>query len=131
MQIPNTAGAFTTVNVGSTVQIPYGLADIDLTAAIPASSTNSSSLIFTNGYKVLAVGLTSTQAGTLTIQRFLDQEGLIPQDLTPLSIALTAATPAILNAMDGKPFQSARITASNSSGSIATISNFMMLIQSY
>jgi hypothetical protein len=131
MQIPNAAGAFTTVNVGSTVQIPYALSDVGLSASILAAQTIESNIVFTNGYKSLAIGLTSSQNGTLTIQRFLDQAGEIPQDLTPISISLTAGQADVLNLTDNKPFQSARITIENTGGVTAAIDPFMMLLQSY
>ncbi len=122
------ADAHTAFDNGPVLQFPVPALQLNLAASIPATSNVSSNLIQTNGYKVLALGVTSTQAGTATIQRFLDAAGTIAQG-PALSVALTATTPAVLNGNDGVAFQSAKVTVSNSAASAATLSNVLLLLQ--
>ena len=122
------ADVHTAFDTGPVLQFSVPALQLNLPATVPASSNVSGNLIQTNGYKVLAFGVTSTQAGTATIQRYLDVAGTIAQG-TALSVALTAATPAVLNGNDGVAFQSAKVTVSNSAVSAATLSNVLLLLQ--
>lgn len=101
---------------------------------IAISSTYTTGVVISNGYQILAVGVTSSQAGALTIQRFLDLAGTVPTTTT-LSTPIVAATPvvAVINAVnDHLPFASFIITVSNTSGStIANITNFAVLLQAF
>lgn len=115
-------------DVGPTLQFLVPAAQLNLASSVPASGSVSSNLIYTNGYKVLALGVTSSQAGTATIQRYLDAAGTIPQG-PALSVSLTAATAAVLNATDGVAFQSAKVTVTNSGTVAATLSGVALLMQ--
>lgn len=101
---------------------------LNLASSVPASGSVSSNIIPTNGYKVFAFGITSSQAGTVTIQRYLDQAGTIPQG-PALSASLSAATAQTLNATDNVAFQSIKVTVSNSSATAATLTNVLLLLQ--
>lgn len=101
---------------------------------IAISTTYSTGVIVSNGYQIVAVGVTSSQAGAVTIQRFLDRAGTVPVTAT-LSTPIVAATPlvVVVNAFnDHLPFASFILTISNTSGStIANITNYAVLLQSF
>jgi hypothetical protein len=99
-----------------------------LPASIVASGSYVSAVIPTDGYRVIAVGVTSTQAGVLSVQRYLDLAGLVAQG-APLTASILAATPVVLNATDYAPCQSFRITITNTNaGAAAAITNFACLL---
>lgn len=98
-----------------------------LPATIAASGNYTSNVVISDGFKVIGVGVTSSQAGSISIQRYLDRAGLVTQG-APITAAITAATPAVANVADGLPFQSFKITISNTGGSVATISNVAVLL---
>lgn len=132
MQVSTQSDVQTPVNIGSALQVSLSASDIDLATAVPASGFVPSQTVTSNGYKVFSIGMTSSQNGTLTVQRYLDAAATIVQDENvAFSINLVAGQPANLNVNDWKPFQSIVITVTNSSGVIATISLFKLLFQSY
>ena len=94
-------------------------------AGAPTFTGGVSQVIPSGGYPRIAITLTSSAGGTLSVQRYLDTEGTIPQGV-PLTQALTAATSATLNVNDGEPCQS--FTISVPSGT--TLSNAAALLQS-
>jgi hypothetical protein len=96
-------------------------------ATIVASGNYTSLLIVADGFKALACGVTSTQAGALSIQRYIDKAGLIAQG-PAISSTLVAATPNIVNSNDGLPFQTFKVIITNTGGATATISNFGLLL---
>jgi hypothetical protein len=87
-----------------------------------------SSLIATEGFSQIAVGVTASQAGTLSVQRYLDAGGTVVQGAA-LQIALVANASANLDIMDGKLFASFRVTITNSTGSTSNLTNFALLLQ--
>src|SRR5882762_9022304 len=110
-------------------QAPVPAATHNLPASIAASSSVQSSLIVTEGFMVIAAGITTSQNGSMTVQRYLDAGGTVPQG-SAISLTLTANTAANLNVLDGLPFASFQLTVSNSSGSNAsTVSKFALLLQ--
>lgn len=116
-------------DVGPTVQFGFPTAtSIGLATAVGASGSVQSNLILSNGYKSFAFAVTSTQAGSVSVQRYLDQAGSIPQGAA-LTVSLTANNQGIVNATDGVPFQSLKITVNNTAGSAATLSNPYLLLQ--
>ena len=129
-QILDQTDAHVVLDVGSAAQILLTPAAIGLGTSIAASGSNLSGIISTNGYKAFAFGVTSSQAGTVSIQRYLDAAATIPQG-APLTTSLTAATPAVVNATDGVPFQSAIVTVTNSGTVAATLTNTGLLLQSH
>ena len=100
----------------------------NLPGTVPANGLVSTSLIVTEGFSMISAGLTSTQAGTLSIQRYLDAGGTVAQG-PALSTAITANTAVNLDILDGKPFASFVLKITNSSSSVATIGNFALLTQ--
>jgi hypothetical protein len=99
-----------------------------LPGTLPATTgTFTSNLVQCDGFLKIAAGVLSTQAGTIQIQRYVDKAGLIPQGAA-ISTTLVAATPNVVNANDGLPFQSFTIKVTNTGGSVATISNFVLLL---
>ena len=112
---------------------PMAQADISNWAAlgtpttIAASGAWNSSVLPTDGFRTIAVGVTSSQPGVLSVQRYLDKAGLVAQG-GPNMQPLAAATSAVLNVNDSTPCQSFQITITNSGGSPATITNFVCLL---
>lgn len=94
-------------------------------AGAPTFTAGLSQIIPTGGYPRIAVTLTSSTSGTLSVQRYLDAAGTIPQG-APVTASLTAATSATLNITDLAACQS--FTISVPSG--ATLSNAAVLLQS-
>ena len=97
---------------------------------INAASNYTSNVIYSDGYRSLGAGVTSTQVGAISIQRYLDRAGLVPQG-PPISTALAAGVPNVVNVQDGVPFQSYTVKITNTSGSTATITNFCLLMHAY
>lgn len=96
---------------------------------VAASGQVQSNIIAHGGYQKGAVGVTSTQAGAINVQRYLDTAGLIPVGAV-LTAALTASTPQWLTWVDGLPSLSFRVTITNTGGSVATLSNLAIVSQS-
>ncbi len=102
------------------------LAQVFLTAAqLGLTVPGTSPLILSGGYPKLAICATNSVSGSISIQRYIDQSGTIPQG-APLTLALTAATAGVLNVTDGVPFQSFTVTISGA----GTLSNVGALLQS-
>lgn len=93
----------TPVDSGPLVQAFLSGAQLGLTAP------GASALIQAGGYPKLAIGATSSATGSISVQRYIDAAGTIPQGAA-LTQALTAATPGVLNVTDGLAFQSFTIT---------------------
>ena len=94
---------------------------------IAASGTWDSGVVLSDGFRVIGVGVTSSQAGNLSVQRYLDPAGTVAQGAGE-SAALSAGAPAVVNVTDGKPFAAFRITVSNSAASAADITGFAVLM---
>lgn len=96
-------------------------------STIAASGQWQSAVLPADGFKTLAVGVTSSQTGAVNVQRYLDAAGTVTQGAASTQ-ALTAATAAVLNVTDGVPFASFQITVTNTGASTATISKFAVLL---
>lgn len=118
------------IDCGPKLQAFLTPADLGLTTTVAASGNTQSSVMPSNGYAAFAFGVTSTQAGTVSIQRYLDAEGTVKQGAA-LTASLTANTAAVVNADDGVPFGSFQVTVSNSGASAATLSNAGLLLQAW
>jgi hypothetical protein len=116
------------VAIGPVVQQPVPTGVHGLASTIAASGSITSNLLFAEGYKALAVGATSTQNGQIQVQRYLDDGGLVAQG-APVTSALSANTPGVVNITDGQPFSSYKVTITNTGGSTATLSNVAILQQ--
>jgi hypothetical protein len=132
MQVPNQFDVNAPINIGSVLQVYKVATDIDvqLPTTIAAGNTATSLAIRSGGYKSIAIGLISSQAGILNVQRYIDPAGTIPQDDgVPFSKTLTANQPESLSITDLKPFGSFKISIENTGSSSATISPFTLLLQ--
>ena len=114
--VPTDAGPLCQVFINqATLSATYGLSGAGVVSAP----------ILSGGYRTLAVGAQSTVAGTITVQRYLDAAGTIPQG-PPITAALTANTPGVANVTDGSPFQSFTVEVTGT----GTLSNVGVLLQS-
>jgi hypothetical protein len=121
------------VATGPVTQIDLSAAPAQ-TGTIPTSIAESASfttsLISADGFTGIAAGVELTQAGTISIQKFVDAGGVVPQGAA-VSQALTANTPAAASTFAGPPFQTFTVTITNGSASAAaTVSNFVLLMNS-
>lgn len=116
------------VDTGPKLQKFLTAADIGLSTSVAASGSSQSALVLSNGYGEFAFAVTSSQAGSVSIQRYLDTAGTIPQGAA-LTASLTASTAAVVNATDGVPFASFQVTVNNSGTAAATLSNVGLLLQ--
>ncbi len=115
--------------LGPALQCLQSAAQLGLNASVPASGSLSGNVIVSNGWKSFAVGLKSTQAGQISVQRFLDLAGTVPQGAA-VTAALTANTAGYATVgTDGLPFASVQVTVTNSGASAATLSNVQGLFQ--
>ena len=80
-----------------------------------------------DGYKVLAIGATLSNAGTISVQRYIDVDGTVPQGAA-VTVALTAGSPGILNINDGLPFATFDVKITNGAATVANVTNFAMLL---
>ncbi len=109
-------------------QAPVPATTHNLPSSIPASGSVQSSLIVTEGFSLISVGVTASQNGTMSIQRYLDAGGTVMQG-PPVQVSLTAGIAANLDVLDGKPYASFQITITNSAGSTSNLTNFALLLQ--
>jgi hypothetical protein len=112
----------------SAQQAPVPAATHNLPATVAASGSAQTSLIVTEGFTLISAGLTASQNGSMSIQRYLDVGGTVPQGAA-VSVVLAANTAANLDVLDGKPFASFILTVTNSSGSVSNLTNFALLLQ--
>lgn len=98
-----------------------------LVGPVSASGSISSNVIETDGWPKAAIGLTSSQSGTLSVQRCIDPAGTVAQG-APLTAALGAGAPAVVNISDGRPFASMVVSVTNTGGSSATLSSVAILL---
>lgn len=100
---------------------------IGLPAAIAAGATGNSNVLRTNGQTKGAVGLESSHAGTLNVQRYVDANGVIPLGAV-ITVAVVAATPVAVSWADGIPSGSIVVSFVNSAGAVANITNVAVLL---
>ena len=115
---------------GPSLQTVLTAAQLGLNVAVPESGQVQSGVLVSNGWKFFALGLKSTQAGAISIQRFLDTAGAVPIG-APVTAALTAGTAqfASIGTADQLPFMSFQVTVTNTGTSAATLSNVQGLLQ--
>lgn len=115
--------------LGPALQCLQSAAQLGFTGNVPANGNLAGLVLVSNGWKLFSVGLKSTQAGQISVQRFLDLAGTVPQGAA-VTAALTANTAASATVgTDGLPFASVQVTVTNSSGSAATLSAVQGLFQ--
>lgn len=98
--------------------------------AIAASGHWTSELITADGYYDLALGVKSSQAGAITVYRYIDDAGTVPLDGGQTQ-ALTANTLATLIITDGKPCASFKVEVTNTGGASAAIQQFAALMSAH
>jgi hypothetical protein len=105
-----------------------------LIASVPgtvaASGSWTSALMTADGYYDFSLGVTQSQAGSITLLRFIDDLGQVALD-TGQSTALTAATAGVLIVVDGHPCATFQVKISNSGGSTGTVSAFAALMSAH
>jgi hypothetical protein len=116
------------VNSGGAMQVLVPAAVHGLPSTVAASGHATSNPIYSDGMQVGAIGVTSTQTGAITVQRYLDDAGTVKQGAA-LTASLTANTAQVLNITDGNPFASFTVDISNTGGSTATLTNLAILLQ--
>lgn len=97
------------------------------TGTIAAAGSYQSQAVIGAGYSKLVLGCKSSQAGVITVQRFVDEAGLVPLG-APVTATLVAATAQWLSIVDGLPFGSFSFSISNTGGSPATVTNFGLML---
>lgn len=112
----------------SVPQAPVPQTVHNLPGTVAANSTVNTSLIKTDGYSLIAAGITLSQAGTMSIQRYLDDGGTQPQGAL-VTVPLIANSAANLDVLDGKPFASFMLNVTNAAAVTATVTGFALLLQ--
>lgn len=101
-----------------------------LAGPVPLSGNVKSALVPTFGWQKGGVGVKSDQAGTISVQRYLDQAGEVPVGAA-ITANLTANEAAAVTWSDGLPFGSFQATVTNGSASAAAnLSEITVLLQS-
>ncbi len=113
---------------GAIPQAPVPQTVHNLPGSVAASGSVTTSLIRADGFTMIAAGLTMTQSGSLSVQRYLDDGGTQVQG-APVTVPVTANVPANLDVLDGKPFAAFILTVANGAGSASTITGFALLLQ--
>jgi hypothetical protein len=116
------------VNPGGAMQVLVPQSVHGLPASVTAGNHATSNLILADGMETGAVGVTSSQTGLITVQRYLDDAGTVKQGAA-LTQALAANTPATLEITDGNPFASFTVDISNTGGSTANLTSLGILLQ--
>lgn len=102
--------------------IPIKSTNFGLGPQIADGATGTSSVFRTEGRKSGSVGLTSSHAGTLSVQRYVDEGGITPL-VTPDSVAVVANTPIAVAWAEGLPSGSLVVQFINSAGAVANLTN--------
>ena len=97
-------------------------------ATIAASGSWQSGYVPYNDLNAVSAAIKSTEAGELTLQRYLDNAGNIPVGAA-VTATITAGTVATVSVNDGVAATSFQVTATNTSGSAATISDTAIVLQ--
>src|SRR5260221_3563652 len=83
--------------VGPALQYQLTPADHGLPASVVAGATANSLIVPSDGFALVAAGVTASQAGQLGLQLYLDAAGTLPQGAA-VTAALTAGQPGLVNA---------------------------------
>ena len=94
---------------------------------IGAGLNYQTGVILANGFKAISVGATLSQAGSVSIQRFIDKAGTIPVGAA-ISTTLAAGVANFATVNDGVAFASFQVTISNTGASTGNLSGFGMLL---
>ncbi len=100
--------------------------DLCLPKVVRNASTWTSPLQPSNGMTRIAFALTSSQGGSVVLNKYLDQYGAIAAGSA--TAAMTAATALVLDHSSTSLLQSWSIAVQNTSASIATLSSALCLL---
>lgn len=99
-------------------------------STIPANGSVVSNVINTNGQSRGSVCLQSTAAGVLTVTLYADSAGMCPlAGGSPAAQALTANTAATVGWATEIPCGSIKVTVTNTTGAVATLTNIAVNLQ--
>ena len=113
---------------GSYAKYNFASTELNLGGSIVPLGSITSPLLVASGYKNIAVGVKSPQAGQITVQRYIDEQGQIPQGAA-ITGAISANTHTTLNINDGAIFGSFTVSISNSGAAPAVLNNIAVAIQ--
>lgn len=111
---------------GGVSQVIQPAIPVPVPSSIAAGGNWNSGLIFADGFRYLSIGVTSSQPGTIVIQQYLDMSGSVAR--TPISTALVAATPLIVDVADLKPFVTFTLAITIPGGTPGAITGFAVLM---
>jgi hypothetical protein len=96
---------------------------------IPEGGSFTSGILPGDGFKTFAIALTSSQAGSISVQRFLDAAGTIPvAAVNTQALTAAASPPNVLTITDGLPYLTFKVTITNTGGAAATVTNFAFIM---
>jgi hypothetical protein len=95
-------------------------------ATIAGGGNWQSGPIDSSGFNAIAVSAKLTQAGSLSVQRYIDVLGTIPIS-SAISAVMSANTLTVVSSNDDIPFACFIVTVSNTSGSTGTLSDVAVL----
>ena len=124
-KLPGYSVAADVAVAGPALQI---VAPITWPATIAASGTFTSTVVPTFGMPHVAVGVTLSNAGTLTMQPYLDAAGTVPAGAATTQ-ALVAATGAVLDVNSGKVMGSMTVEIINGAASVGTLTHPIAVLQ--
>ena len=102
---------------------------IDWPTTIAAGGTFTSPLLLTQGMTHWAIGGTLSQNGSVELQPYLDAAARTPNG-APMKAGITAGAAFVLDVNVGVVMQSAELSIINTSGSIGTLTNPLVVAQS-
>lgn len=97
-------------------------------ASIENGTTYDSGIMPTYDYEALAVSAQLSQAGSLSIQRYIDEAGTIPMGAA-ITQAMTADTLATVAVNDGQPALSWKVTIQNTGSAAGDLTDAALLMQ--
>ena len=106
-----------------------GNLNLGAAGTIAASGTLTSAVIPTAGLMHFALGATLSNAGTISVQRYLDGGGVVPTGAA-ITQALTAATAGVLDNLGTVVSQSLKVSFINSGTTAATLTAVAMALAS-
>ncbi len=114
--------------IGAEAQRSFATADLGLNAtAFALSATVNGNLISGLGAKNIAVSVTATEAGNAVLNGYLDAAGTILA--WTVTVALTAATAAVASYTGGIPWQTAKLSYTNTNATAGTVTANAGLVQ--
>lgn len=116
------------VNLASVYQTSVTPANYTPGMAIAAGAVYSSGLLQNAQQSTIAVGANLSVGGALSIQRYVDNAGLIPQG-SATSLSLSAGVAASVTVGDGAPFLSYVVTVTPGGNAAATLTTLAITLR--